>query len=322
MNRRKSLYCFVGLLALLAAFGATAYGEERQETRRSFTLNPGATISLENISGDIKISSSSGSQVEMVAIKTGPADQLDSVEIRMDAQPARLSIQTIYPKHQNNKVSVDYDLKVPRDVNLDSISSVSGDIEIGDFDGRVVGRSVSGSVKGFRLGQDVSLESVSGSIRVSDVGGRTSIRSVSGSAVAENVKGDLEAKSVSGSVQIRQAQGYVRAENVSGNVFIDDGSPSGLTASTVSGAIQFDGRLNPNGRYELKSHSGSVTLHLPEDSSFVLRVSRFSGSFHSDFAVNADMSGKSFSGVVGSGGPTVEMNGFSGTVQVLKLKAK
>jgi hypothetical protein len=54
-------------------------------------------------------------------------------------------------------------------------------------------------------------------------------------------------------------------------VFIGDGSSSGMTASTVSGTIQFRGRLNPNGRYDLKSHSGAITLHLPEDTNFVLK---------------------------------------------------
>lgn len=317
---RKSYLCCIAFLAFLSAWTAVAQSQEREEVRRTFTLNPGATITLGNISGNIKISSWGGSQVEMVAVKTGPADQLKQVEVTAEAQPSRLNIETVYPKRSNNRVSVNFDLKVPRNVVLDGIHSVSGSIEIADIDGRVVAQTVSGSANASRIGKEVNLNSVSGSVRVLDVAGRTSIQSVSGSAIAENVKGDLEAKSVSGSIQIRQVQGYVRAENVSGNVFIGGSSPSGATASTVSGAIQFDGRLNPSGRYELKSHSGSVTLHLPADSSFSLRASTFSGSINSDFdiKVNGQIERKTISGLVGAGGPSIELNSFSGSIQLRK----
>jgi DUF4097 and DUF4098 domain-containing protein YvlB len=322
MNWRKPFCCCFGLLVFLAACNAIAYGEERQENRRSFTLNPGATVSLGNISGDIKISSWNGTQAEMVAVKTGPASQLDKVEIKIDAQPSRLSIETIYPKQANNRVSVSFDLKVPRNINLDFISSVSGNISIADIDGRVVGRSVSGDIKASRFSQQASLESVSGNVQVTETGGRTSVKSVSGDVIVGSVNGDLEAKTVSGDARIGQVRGYIQAESISGDVTISGSEPTGLKASTVSGDIRFDGRLNANGRYDLKSHSGTVTMELPADSSFALHVSRFSGSFSSDFAFNAEMSNKSFSGVVGAGGPTVEMSGFSGTVQILKSKAK
>jgi DUF4097 and DUF4098 domain-containing protein YvlB len=319
MRRKLYFYHFV-LLALLSSSAAVADTQERQEIRRSFTLNPGATITLGNISGDIRISSTTGSHVEMVAIKSGPASQINQVEVSTKAQPSRLVIETVYPKHSNNKVSVRYDLKVPRNVVLDGIHSVSGNIEIADIAGRVVGQSVSGKVYATRTGQEVKLDSVSGSVRVLDAAGRVSIHSVSGSAIAENIKGDLEAKSISGSVQIRQVQGYIRAENVSGNIFISGGSPSGATASTVSGAVQFDVRLNPSGRYDLKSHSGSITLHLPADSNFALRASTFSGSINSDFNIKANgfAEKKTISGVAGTGGSSIELSSFSGSVQILK----
>jgi DUF4097 and DUF4098 domain-containing protein YvlB len=325
MNRQKSVYCFIILLVVMTVCTSIAYAEERQEIRRSFTLNRGATVSLGNISGDIKITSGTGSQVELYAVKTGPAEQMSLVDVTMDAQPSRLSIQTVYPKTSgNNRVSVSYDLKVPRDVNLDSINSVSGDIEISDINGRVVGHTVSGDIRGSRISQDANLESVSGDVHISDAGGRTTVHSVSGDAIAENIKGDLETKSVSGDVQIRQVQGYVQAESVSGDVSISNSTPTGLTASAVSGDLKFDGRLNPNGRYSLKSHSGSVTMDLPSDSGFALRASTFSGSVNSDFdiKVNGSIEKKTISGVVGSGGPTIELNSFSGSVLVRKSSAR
>jgi DUF4097 and DUF4098 domain-containing protein YvlB len=276
---------------------------------------------LSNISGDIKIVSWEGTQAEMVAVKTGPDDQLKVVDVAIDAQPSRLDVRTVYPKGGNNRVSVSYDLKVPRNVNLDSINSVSGNMIMADIDGRVVGRTVSGDVQVQRIGQGASLESVSGGVKATDVNGRVSMQSVSGSAVALNIKGDLTAKSVSGGVQINQAAGYIQAESVSGGVTINGGYGSGLKASSVSGEISFEGKLNSNGRYELKSHSGKVTIAVPGDSAFALQASTFSGSIQSDFDIKVrglEGNKKTINGTVGSGGATVEASSFSGSVSIRK----
>ena len=90
MRRKPTRYC-AGWVILLFSYSAVAHCQERQEIRRSFDLRPGATVSLGNVSGDITITSWGGSQAEMVAVKSGPADQLNQVEISIDAQPSRLS---------------------------------------------------------------------------------------------------------------------------------------------------------------------------------------------------------------------------------------
>jgi len=318
MTLRKSLSSWILLLALVCACGAMAYGQEREEVRRTFDLNPGATVSLVNISGNITITSWAGTQAEMVAIKTGAADKIKEVEISVEAKPSHLRIETVYPKKRNNNVSVSFDLKVPRSVNLDSIRSVSGSIKMTDIDGRVVGRSVSGNVEAQRLGKEANVESVSGNVIASDVAGRTSASSVSGNAHAANIKGDLDAKSVSGHVQITGSDGYVKGESVSGNVSISNSNPSDLKASTVSGSVQFDGKLNASGRYELKSHSGTVAVNLPADSNFAVEASTFSGSIKSDFEMKlwGSEGAKSIKGTVGSGGPTVVLSSFSGNVSI------
>ena len=317
MRGRRSLYFLIAWLGFLVAGYTTAYGAE-QEIRRSFTLDPGATISLGNVSGDIKISSRPGSQAEMIAVKSGPDNKLDDVEILIDASPNRLNIRTQYPQNSNTNVSVSFDLTVPPDVNLDSINSVSGSIDIVDIENRVIARSVSGSVLASRLGREVSLESVSGDVQVTETDGRTSVKSVSGAVSATDINGDLDANSVSGRIQIRQVRGYIKTESVSGKINISDSDPTSLTTSTVSGEIHFDGRLNADGRYNLKSHSGEITLNLPSDSDFVLKASTFSGSIDSDFdiKVNGWSQKKSISGVVGSGGPTLEISSFSGSIQI------
>ena len=296
MIKRKLLFYVLTVFLFLCT---AAYGEDRQEMRRSFTVNPGASITLKNISGNITISSWDGSQVEMIAVKTGDAGDFDKVEISIDARASRLDIKSDYPRRGNANVSVQYDLKVPRNVVLDSIESVSGSIEITGIDGRVTAQTVSGAISASLINRDVELRSVSGRIHVSDIAGRSLIKTVSGRILIDN--------SLS--------------------------SETNLIAEAVSGGVQFNGRLNPDGRYTINSMSGAIVLNLPAGSNFVVNASTFSGSIKSDFDISdsatrenesarnrKDAPRTALMGVVGSGGPTVTLKTFSGTIRIQKNK--
>ena len=319
MRKRSPLIAILWMVFILSS-GAAAVFAEQEEIRRSFNLDPGATVSVENVSGNIAVSSWEGSEAEIVAIKNGPSNQLKEVEVSFNATPSRLKIKVDYPRQSNNRVSVRFNLKVPRNVELDSIRSVSGNIEIRDIAGRVICRSVSGNVDAQNVDGETNLESVSGKTSAMGIRNRVSVSSVSGGVTASEVDGDTAAKSVSGSVVLGRIQGRIDAESVSGGIEINESNPSGLKASTVSGGIQFDGRLKDGGRYDIKSHSGSATISLPADSSFNFQASTFSGSIHSDFSItmNGAMDKKKISGVVGEGGPSVEMSSFSGSIRIRK----
>jgi hypothetical protein len=297
---RRVISAALACMALLVSTNNVAHCEQRQELRRSFDLRPGATVSLENISGDITITSWAEPRAEVVAVKTGPAEQLDDVDIAIDAQPSRLGIRTIYPERGSSQVSVSFSLKVPRRVNLDAIKSISGDVEIAEIEGRVVASSVSGSVKVRQVGQEADLNSVSGDANATDVAG------------------NLDANSVSGDVSIVRVNAHIDAGSVSGSITISESNPTGVKASTVSGDIRFHGGLQANGRYEMKSHSGTVEARLPSDSTFALQASTFSGSIDSDFEIQLQgrLEKRSVSGTVGPGGPTLELRSFSGSVRL------
>jgi len=321
----KRNFFFYGFAAFLF-FCAAAYGKDEQEVRRSFTVSSGASIALENLSGNIKITSWDGSHVEMVAVKTGNPDHFDRVEISTSAGASRLNIRTIYPRNSNTNVSVRYDLKVPRDVVLDSIDSTSGRIEIAGINGSVTARTISGRIEIAGINGSVTARTISGRVNVSDVSGRSNIHTSSGRIVAENIKGDLVAEAISGGIRVSQVQDLVQAKSVSGAIEIDN-SPliTDLTASTVSGrAIQFAGRLNPDGRYEIKCHSCAVTLNLPDDSNFVINASTSKGSIKSDFDVRENRNTRKkgsleiLEGVVGSGGSIVDLHTFSGNILIRK----
>ncbi len=321
-KKRKSSVAgrLVPALPLVLVSLALSGRAEQQEIRESHDLQPGATVSLENTSGDIKVISWREQRAEIIATKIGPRDQLDDVTVSIMARPSRLEIRTRYPARGKSQVSVNYELRLPRIVNIDGIRSVSGDIEISEIDGRVVARSVSGSIAVRGVAQDLDLKSISGSVTVANTGGRTSISATSGPVEVVDVAGDLEVKGVSGDISIRRVRGRIEAETVSGDVGISESSAATVRASTVSGNISFSGSLHPEERYELKSFSGNVEAVLPGNSSFDLEASTFSGSLESDFEIKIQgrMEKRSIRGTVGQGGAILELSSFSGTVRLRK----
>ena len=302
MKRKLFFYGFTALLFFCAA----AYGkEDRHETRRSFAVNPGASITLRNISGDIRISSWDRSEVEMVAVKTGDADNFDRV-VSIIARPSNLDIRTQYPDNISNvNLSVQYDLKVPRNVVLDNIETISGNIEITGIDGEVTAKTVSGDVRVSRISRKISLNNVSGDIHVSDITGSSAINTVSGD------------------IRINRVGSSVRANSFSGDINIESSAYEiNLTASVFSGSIRFNGRLNPDGLYKINSFSGDVTLNLPADSNFVIDATTSKGSIKSDFDIKGNREtqkkGERLKGVVGSDGPPVILSTSSGSIQIRK----
>ena len=76
-------------------------------------------------------------------------------------------------------------------------------------------------------------------------------------------------------------------KSFSGAVALREWSLGESKLKTVSGAVTLDGVLAADGRYGIRSHSGSILLTVPDGSGFELAAESFSGSIRSDIPVVA-----------------------------------
>ena len=72
---------------------------------------------------------------------------------------------------------------------------------------------------------------------------------------------------------------------MSGNIELDDITSERIDAQVISGNINFSGDLEPNGRYELTSHSGNVRLAIAASAGFQVEATSFSGTITSDIPI-------------------------------------
>ena len=189
---------------------------------------------------------------------------------------------------------------------------------------RVVARSRSGDVSVRGTKGAVQAESTRGDVEVTDATDRIVIESVSGDVRASELNGEVRAQSVSGTIEVRGVSGDIRAETTSGDVSLLGVTSRSVTATTVSGEVEYEGGLDPNGRYEFHAHSGNVRLEIPESSSAHFSVETFSGSLDTEFTLTMQPGQRTTSRprryefTLGSGTARVTAESFSGDIVLVR----
>lgn len=324
LKRMTSLVAALALLALVAMPAAAGddesvkFEEKFQQTEK---LALDGKVYLQNISGNIKVLTWNKEEVNIDALKISKAGTLEKakenaalVKIEVSRNDGRLEILTKYPEgssrheHGSLNVSVTYNLTVP----------AKAEVEI---------RDVSGDVSGENIGGYAKLESVSGDVVIVKAAKGGVFNTVSGDVSASDISGDLKIKAVSGDIKLTRAAGSVNAETVSGDVEIKglSGAKS-VDINVLSGDVTFDGVLEKEGRYTFQSHSGDITVTLPESAAFDFSCKSFSGDISSDFKVIVEMMGSlkhgharpEIRGQVNGGGPDLSLTTFSGDINLKK----
>lgn len=308
---KPSLMLVLGLLLVLPLMAGKEYQEKFERTEK---LSRDGLVTVNNVSGNIKIMVWKEEKVKIEAVKNSRAasqakakENADKVKIEVTTGPGVVRIETRYPESRkwfggDSNVSVDYTLWIPDKASIET-RSVSGDVEVE------------------KAGGAVRVSAVSGSLSVVGGTGTISAKAVSGNVRVTEAEGDCELNSVSGDIYLNRARGSVEAEVVSGTVkLLDITEARRVSAKSVSGNVEYRGQVLPGGVYRFTSHSGEVRLFLPGDSSFDLEASSFSGSVTTDFPVQVigKLTGKTIQGRVGQGGAEVQAKAFSGSVEIRK----
>jgi DUF4097 and DUF4098 domain-containing protein YvlB len=335
MRLQKTLIMLFVLGVFLLALGFTpssAVAKERYEEKfeKTMAIAKDGKIYLSNISGDIRLETWDKTEVKIDALKTSRASSMErakenaaKVNIEIKEEDGVLRIETKYPKMsiKNLNVSIDYNLLIPSMAGAD-VHSVSGDIWITNVGGMTKAETVSGEVTCEDIGGIFLGKSVSGDVHIKGAKKGVECHSVSGDVEAYDVVGDADLHSVSGEVTASRVEGSIEAETVSGDMRLTEVSEAMVVkAKALSGEVIYDGTINPDGRYSLKSHSGDIRMTIPGSSAFDLEAKTFSGDIETEFeiTISGKMSKKKIRGSVNGGGADVDLSTFSGDV-VLKKK--
>jgi DUF4097 and DUF4098 domain-containing protein YvlB len=286
---------------------------------RTLKLGPTGQLVVGNLAGDITVTAGGADTVTIDVVKTarGGSDadaqeQLKLVEVEISERAGRGEVRTRYPQTERHigNVSVSYTITVPAGTSVEA-RSVSGDVRVTGIKGAVDAESVSGEVEIRQAERVETAKSISGDVDIDGV----------------SFDGTFEASSVSGDVRARNVKARrIDLGSVSGNVEVGEVSCQTADLKSTSGDVTYTGAFQKSGRYEFRSHSGTVRVTLTGDVGFELEASTFSGSIDSDLPITIGGAGRpaergshrSIRGVYGDGSATLDVTTFSGNVIIRK----
>ena len=285
------------LLMAIALASSAAWAGESVDVTKSASATP--TVEIENLAGSVKIHGWDREEIKVTGVLGDDTEGLDFSGSN-DNFDIEVEIPDSYGRRHRDLDS-DLEIWLPAGSSL-AVETVSASIRVSGVNGRLELESVSGevSVEGAPTSADV--ETVSGGIKLS--GSETL-------AIAESVSGKIELSGVAGRVEAATVSGSIRVEASD----IEQGE-----FEAVSGSVRFTGALSPGARLSAESHSGSVVLNLPADTSARFQIETFSGSINNGFGggeaerTSRYAPGKRLDFTIGSGDAQVRVESFSGSV--------
>jgi hypothetical protein len=245
---------------LVAASGcdivtADLNAKESAEWRKTYELQPGGRVEVNNVNGRIEVLPSTGNTVEIVALKTAKAsspeaakEALQRIEIREDASASSIKIETKLPRSSGifhmGGAEVRYTVKVPASAEV-HFTTVNGGIELDGMKGRV------------------NLSATNGGIRARDVSGPITATTTNGGVdveVTDVAEPGLRLECTNGGIRLRlpaDAKASISASVTNGGIDAD-----GLSLQTSeSSRRRLEGQLNGGGpRIELEGTNGGIRI--------------------------------------------------------------
>src|SRR3954468_7649638 len=226
--------------------------EQTERFTRKVKIGRDGRFTLSNISGDITVTAGSGDEVSIDAVKRtrGDKSELERVQITVDDRAGRVDVRTEHEGQYRDRddrgrgsdhVSVDYTVTVPAAAAVD-LHSVSGTIKV---------TGIHGSLRS---------ETISGNVTIADAPKLEAAKTVSGDVALSGITtdGDVSASSVSGNGRGNGLKGRgVDGGPVSGDIAITDAACERLGVKTVSGGVEYGGRIGGSGRLEIHNPPGT-----------------------------------------------------------------
>lgn len=228
--------------------------EAREDWKKTYTVEAGGSLEIENGNGRIIVRPGSGPDVEIVATRIAKAGTeedakklLEEMTIQESASASgvRLASRANRVNWGSRQYQVNYEVRAPAGMEL-RLSSTNGTIDVSDWDGRVAMSATNGSLEG---------KGLSGAVKADTTNGRVEIRL--DALHADGVSVDTTNGRVVVEVP-RDAQGRIRARVTNGSIDVDG---LDIDASSSNTRRRFEGTFNGGGApIEIETTNGSISV--------------------------------------------------------------
>jgi DUF4097 and DUF4098 domain-containing protein YvlB len=286
----KQLALSFGILLAAGLFAAPAAAQQRTDT--TFAVERSGTLRIDNHDGRVLVRGWNETRMRVRAVHPARVH----VEVRRSAAAVRVEGEA----ERGPARGIEYEIDVPRGWHV-HIDGHSASIVVQETGGNLAASTVNG---------DIVVRGVAAA----------HLENVNGEIMLRNARGSVNVESVNKSINIDDVVGDVTAESVNGAVLLAGIDASIVRASSVSGRIQFAGRIRQGGTYSFDTHNGDVTVTLPAGAGADVKVATHSGSIEADFPVqlrtDAGRSGE-LGFTIGRGGAQLRIESFNGAIRII-----
>ncbi|HEY6348233.1 MAG TPA: hypothetical protein VI636_02375 [Candidatus Angelobacter sp.] len=278
IGRSAAILGLMVLCGLLSAVPSSAQQTE-DHLQRSFAIQPGGTLVVENYKGLIRVSGSDSSQVVVNVLKKFEGSDKDrgwwmaNTQVHFTNANDRVEVSVEYPScncsttdwdnHEGYQASVELTIQVPRKINLQvkgykpviNISAIEGEIHVSSYKAPIEIQGTSGGIHVETYKETVQLKDVviRGALEVQMAKGEASIEARS---LGERVNLETE----KGTIVLKAPQGAAMTLDYSGGRRSNFRSDFTIAAETGSSSA-VRGTINGGGtQVHLRSEKGSITL--------------------------------------------------------------
>ncbi len=278
---------------LLAAVVTPAFGQQTETIERALEVESGIHVSVMNFAGQVTVRAAPAGErlLRFVAVKR--------LKPGVPGEEAEIHFRSVNLDLHQTERQVRIGPQTPRDADGQPLRIPLTDVRpprrippvLVDLD--------------LWLPEDVSLTVKSFTASISMDGiiaprGRFLLRSISGPLHVDGLLAE-----------------DVVAETVSGDLMLRNLVAHRSTIETLTANILLGGRMQDDGWYEIRTHSGAVDLELDALAGFLLDASSFRGEIHARLEPGAERTERSLSARRGEGGPEMTVSTFSGPIRIL-----
>lgn len=251
-----------------------------EKVQRSFPVNSGSTLEVNNYKGTIHVTAGDTNQIAVNAVKKFSGSEserkwwMENTKIDFDSSSQHVNVRVSYPnqncwlcwEEHDYQAEVDLDIQVPRKVNL-TLDGYKPDIRISSVQGNI-------RIKSYKA--PMTLESTNGSIFIDTYKDNIVLKNVSvhGGLELTSYKADvrIEARALDGASHLESSKGSI-VLRVPADIGLDvdysgdrRGSfhtdlPLAVSAGSISRGSEIRGTINKGGtQLVLRTGKGSISL--------------------------------------------------------------
>ena len=274
----------------------------KEDFHYAYALQPGARVSIDNQNGSIEITSWDDNSIEINGTKYANTPQaLADVRIEIDHSPNAIDIKTTAPfgfRHMGAR----YMIRVPRRVTLDRVVSSNGSIRAEGVEGPARLQTSNGAIRAHSHVGDIDARTSNGSVEATDQTGNAILHTSNGSINVEMNQGALNAGTSNGSITAR---------------LVKPDADEPVRIGSSNGRIELT--LDAIRDVKATTSNSSITVRLPSSANARLRARTSNSSITTEFDVRGEQSKHNIDGLIGSGGPLVDLSTSNGSIKVLRL---